>query len=356
MTTYKHISLEERKEIAYFITKGYSLRKIAGILRRSVSSISREVKRNWLPWWPMNDYKSQSYDPNSAKVKARERRRRSKYQWMKVQGNSKLRLYITQKLLSGWTPDMIAWRLKHQPWEEGNQLGYVSTKGIYKWLYSSWWQSYCQCLPSMQTKPKRRMRWVKKKKREMIPDRVSISQRPDEANSRSEVWHWEADTIVSGKKTGSKVALCTMVDRKSRYTRIRRIENLRPDSMNEAILSSMRWLPCHTITYDNGIENKRHMIIVDILCCLTFFCHPYHSWEKGTNENTNGRIRRYIPKWDNIGRYSHAEVQEIENWLNHTPRKCLNYKTPYEVMLEGIQSDQSNVENSPDTTLLSYDM
>ena len=130
----------------------------------------------------------------------------------------------------------------------------------------------------------------------MIPYRVSISQRPLEAYKRSVVGHWEVDTIVSGKKTKSKAALCVCVDRMSNYAKVVPIPNLKPDSMNQALIRALGDLPCHTITYDNGIENKGHMAIKRILNCLTFCCHPYCSWEKPIVENVNGRIRRFIAK------------------------------------------------------------
>jgi transposase, IS30 family len=153
---------------------------------------------------------------------------------MKIQGEKELQKYIIEKLKKGWAPQMISGRLRYID----SHLTYVSRQAIYDWLYSAYGQRYCQYLGSKQTRMKRR-RGVKKTKREMIPDRVSISQRPQEANRRSSIGHWEADTIVSGKKTGSKVALCTLVDRRSRYTRMRRIENLKPESMNSAIEESI---------------------------------------------------------------------------------------------------------------------
>lgn len=330
-TTYTHLSHTERQELFLHRKKGYSLRSIAVMMGRSHSTLSREVKRN---------SKKVGYDPLSAKHKAYVRRKYSKFQWMKIQGEKELQKYIIEKLKKGWAPQMISGRLKYID----SHLTYVSRQAIYDWLYSAYGQRYCQYLPSKQTRVKRRWKQgEKKRKRDMIPDRVCLSQRPEEANERLVVWHWEADTIVSGKKTGSKVALCTLVDRRSRYTRMRRIENLKPESMNRAIEESIwksSWLPCKTITYDNGIENRGHMRIRSILWCLTFFCCPYHSWEKWTNENTNGRIRRYIPKWSDIGRYSKKEIQAIEDWLNHTPKACLNYKTPFEVMQEEIQWGQ----------------
>ena len=120
----------------------------------------------------------------------------------------------------------------------------------------------------------------------MIPHRIGIEHRPQQADTRGEVGHWEVDTMVSGKKTRSKVALCVMVDRMTRYTCIERIPNLRGVSMNTAILKRLNRLPTKTRTYDNGVENTRHYVLRPILAVITFFCDAYSSWQKGTVENT----------------------------------------------------------------------
>lgn len=340
-TTYTHLSTEERQQIGLHLSKGYSLRSIATMLGRSHTSLSRELRRNSI---------KKGYDPPSAKVKTRVRRMQSKYQWMKIEYDRNLRSYVIEHLEQGWTPEMIAGRLKYcgDTWEE-KYLDYISAKGIYHWLYSSWWQRYCKYLPSKRVKVRKKI-GKKKKKREMIPNAVCITERSTEANKRKKVWHWEADTIVSGKKTKSKAALCTLVDRKSRYTKIYKMKDMKPSTMNTALTTSLIWLPCKTCTYDRGIENKWHEEIKKKLKCLTFFCHSYCSWEKGTNENTNGRIRRFVPKGCDINVYSDTYIQEVEDWLNHTPRKCLNYKTPYEVMREGIQSEKRTQEKDTKKT------
>ena len=352
MTTYTHITTVERKEIAYLHNeKGYSLRHIAQILERNVSSISREIQRNRTissstTITSHSTSRAKTYHARWAKHKAYVRRKYSKYQWMKIQNNDRLKTYVIERLQKNWTPEMISGRLRYE--ESSSNIGkdrrnihpwYISSKSIYQWLYTSWWQQYCTYLCSSRYNKRRRYTHGRqgKNKRQMIPQRVGIEERPSVANTREEVWHWEADTIVSGRKTGGKMALCTLVDRKTRYTCIRRMPNLRPDSMNTGILHALHRLPCTTITYDNGIENKRHITIASRLSCMTYFCDPYSSWQKWTNENTNGRIRRFIPKGCDISFYSTGEVQKVEDWLNHTPRKCLHYKTPFECMQEEIQ-------------------
>lgn len=267
------------------------------------------------------------YDPRSAKVKARVRRMQSKYQGMKVRERPKLQVFIIKHLKRGWTPDEIAGHLKATK----NELPYISAKGIYKWLYSVYGQQYCSFLCSRQVKPRKRR---PKAERSMIPNRVGIEKRPVEANDRLEYGHAEADTAVSAKRHDSKYALAVLHERKSRYVRLRRIPNMKPVSMTRALKKMAKNLKLSTLTYDNGIENRDHETVARFLKIKTYFCNPYHSWEKGGVENTIGRIRRYIPKGADIADFSNIDIARIEYWLNHTPRKCLNWKTPHEIMIE----------------------
>lgn len=313
-----HFTSAERLEISILLKKEYSHRDIAQELGCSQPSISREIKRNRV---------CGIYDPRSAKVKARVRRMQSKYQGMKVRERPKLQTFIIEHLKRGWTPDEIAGHLKVTK----NDLSYISAKGIYKWLYSVYGQQYCPLLCSRQSKPKKRR---PKTERSMIPNRVGIEKRPLEANNRSEYGHAEADTAVSGKRHDSKYALAVLHERKSRYVRLRRIPNMKPVSMTHALKKMAKNLKLSTLTYDNGIENRDHETVAHFLKIKTYFCNPYHSWEKGGVENTIGRIRRYIPKGADIADFSNADIARIEYWLNHTPRKCLNWKTPHEIMIE----------------------
>lgn len=316
-----HLKEDERLQIDILKDKGYSNRDIGKAIGRSHTSIGRELIRN--------ETKGK-YDGRSAKVKARNRRKCSKYQGMKVEARSETREYIIKHLKLFWTPEQIAGRLK----EVDTHIPYISSKGIYKWLYSTRGQRYCFLLPKQRFKPKRRK--GKKTKRVMIPNRVDIDLRPKEANDRTELGHEETDTMVSGKRHHSTAALSVLCDRKARYTRLRKMKSLRPKHMNKALKSMAKGLTLHTMTYDNGIENKWHEEIATTLSIQTYFCKAYHSWEKGTVENTIGRVRRFIPKGADVAQYSHQYIAKIEYWLNHTPRKCLNFKTPYEIMFPNL--------------------
>jgi transposase, IS30 family len=313
-----HFTSSERLEISILLKKGYSHRDIARELGCSQPSISREIKRNRV---------RKRYDPRQAKVKARQRRRYSKYQGMKVREHPDLQTFIIRKMKAGWTPDEIAGRLK----TKRQDLPYISAKGIYKWLYSVHGQQYCPLLCSRQLKPKKRR---PKAERSMIPHRVGIEKRSEEAKNRTEYGHAETDTAVSGKRHDSTHSLAVLHERKARYVRLRKIPNMKPKSMTRALKKMMKDVKLSTLTYDNGIENRDHETVAAALKIKTYFCNPYHSWEKGGVENTIGRIRRYIPKGSNIADFSDSDIAKIEHWLNHTPRKCLNWSTPYEIMIE----------------------
>lgn len=318
---YTHFTNAERSEISILIDKGYSHRDIGKTLGRSQPGISREIKRNSVDG---------KYQPCKAKVKARSRRKLSKYQGMKVEEHPELRRYVISKLKLKWTPEEIAGRLKNVD----THLHYVSGKGIYKWLYSVYGQPYCFLLPKQRFRPRKRHK--KKTKREMIPNRVGIKHRPVEANERTEIGHFEEDTMVSGRRTKSKAALAVFCGRMSRYTRLAKMSNMKPSTHIKAQRKMAKNLHIKTITYDNGIENKDHEQIAKELLVSIFFCNPYSSWEKGTVENTIGRIRRFIPKGADISKYTDKQIQKVEDWLNHTPRKCLNFLTPYEIMQKNL--------------------
>jgi transposase, IS30 family len=316
-----HLSDSERSEIAILLSQNYSDHQIGIALSRDHTTIGRERKRNKT---------RRGYIAKDAKAKARMRRRYSKYQGMKINEHPALKVYIIAGLQKHQTPEQISGRLK----EVDIHLPYVSKKAIYEWLYTAHGQQYCDLLPCKRHKPKRR-RSGKKTKRTMVPNRRDIALRPQEVNDRSRYGDCETDTIVSGKKTRSKAALSVLEERKARYVRLKKIPSLKPSVNRETIVEMGKiFTVMRTLTFDNGIETKEHEKIAEDLNTLTFHCRPHASWEKGAVENTNGRIRRFIPKGADINAYSDAEIQNIEDWLNHTPRKCLNFRTPYEIMIK----------------------
>lgn len=305
------ISKIERMEISILLDKGYKIREIGRVLDRSPSSISEEIRKNKV---------NNIYNPQKAEHKAYVRRKYSKYQGMKINEDNRLREYIIERLKKHWNPEVISGRMK-----KDKLPFYASKSAIYLWLRTVYGERYCSYLHSKRYYVKKRK--IKKIRRIMIPNRVSIEKRPKMKGFS----HYEADSIVSGKRHKSKASLSVVYNIKSKYVDMRKMDNLKPDAFNQSILEMKRNLgEIKTLTLDNGIENKYHYK----LGIRTFFCNPYHSWEKGGIENVNRLIRRYIKKGSDIREYSDRYIRKVVNILNHRPRKSLNYLSPYEVMIK----------------------
>jgi IS30 family transposase len=164
-----------------------------------------------------------------------------------------------------------------------------------------------------------------------ISNRISIEQRPVSVETRHQFGHWESDTIVSKKSTGT---LCSLVERKSRLLLLTKLKKRASGDVSRAIVKRLSSFPQHarrTLTLDNGSENAGHEKIAHSTKVKCFFAHPYASWERGTNENTNGLVRWYLPKGTDLGKIPVEQIALIESLINNRPRKCLGYKTPIEV-------------------------
>jgi IS30 family transposase len=274
---FKGLSNPERSEIAILLKRTCSMREIAQALGRSPNTISYELKHNSV---------NGVYDPRKAKDKSRVARRSRRFQWQKIEHHPKLRKFIIEKLKNDdWSPDSIAGYLKH----EQSELPYVSTPQIYAWLYSSRGQPYCQYLLSKKYRPK--LRKENKTERVMIPNRVGIEDRPAIVATRARPGDWEADTIVSGKKTHAKAALAVAQERQTRLLGIRLIPNLKPATFSTATITILNGKLTHTLSLDNGIENKEHVNITSATGAIVYFCDPYSSWQKGGVENGNKMVR-----------------------------------------------------------------
>jgi IS30 family transposase len=291
------------------------MRSIAKVLGRSPNTISYEIRKNSV---------DNVYNAIKANKKAHLKKRMSKFQWAKIHENNKLKNYIVKKLKQGWNPDEIAGRMKAE-----KKDFYASKTTIYEWLRTNRGQKYCKYLHSQRSYKKRRK--TKKTKRIMIPDRVSIYHRFKGANTRNRYGHWEEDTVVSGKKGSG--ALSVMIERRSRYVYIRKLKSMSPQEHLLSIQKIMKEniTKIHSITFDNGIENRYHMK----LNIPTFFCEPYSSWQKGSVENLNKMIRKYIPKGSDISQYSEEYIAWVEMRINEKPRKILGYRSAKEVAILG---------------------
>jgi IS30 family transposase len=320
---YKHLTQGERDRIQALLDVHVKPAEIARILGREKSTVGREITRNKRVRGDIPVVNPQQYQASAADHKAYVRRLYAHYQGQKIQEHDELREYIIQGLRQHHNPDEIsgAMKLEHRPF-------YASKNTIYEWLYSEWGQPYCEHLYSSRYQAKPRKPPVEK---HMIPDRVSISERPLGATNRTEYGHWEGDTVVSGKKTGSTTALVVVVERKSRFMAVRKVPNLSPVSFNGAIRSIQRSVaPMLSLSLDNGIENRYHAK----LTVPTYFCDSYASWQKGGVENGNKMIRRYLPKGMDLGTVSPQRLARIVARINNKPRKILGYKSALQVMSE----------------------
>lgn len=306
---YTHFSKEERSELSILRQKGYSLRAIGEVLGKSHSSLSRELRRN---------KGTGNYEPQKAHHKAYVKRKDSKYQGMKVRSDDKIQTYVEVKMKEdGWSPENIAGRLNY---EQGGKI--IGKDAIYKYIYSHHGQSLCEFLKYKRIKKKKRKNI--KTIREIIKDRVFIDQRPSTINERKRFGDYEGDTM-GRPKSASMQTLTVMRERLSRKIFAIKVSRLKY-SMNgfKKILGNKQPL---SLTLDNGVENTRYKELrVD-----TYFCHPYHSWEKGSVEQGIGLIREYIPKKADLKDFPQAKIDAILERINSTPMKCLNYKTPNEV-------------------------
>lgn len=308
----KKLQFVERLEIKILLDKEYSIRSIAKAMSRSPGTISDELKRN--------KQIDVEYCPYYAQRRAYVRKWISKSGWKKINQNNKLRKYITEKLKLYWSPDEISGRMR-----QNKEPFYVSKTAIYEWLYSPRGQYWCKYLYSKQYKPSKRK---KKTERVMIPNRISIENRPLGAINRSRYGHYETDYIVSNRS--GKGALSVTNERKSKLVKIQKAKTMKPQEHMNILKKIKKEIKIKTITFDNGIENKYHQQLYEFNI-ETFFCDAYSSWQKGQVENTNKMIRRFIPKGTNISLISNEYVKIIENILNNKPRRSLNYKTPLEV-------------------------
>lgn len=315
LKTYKHLSPEERDILAVLKSKGHSIRQIAKVLKRTPSTISRELKRNAPPV-----YKGY-YLAHKAQQRA-DKRKHESHRRMRLK-NEFIRNYVDKHIRLGWSPELIAGRL---PIEHPDQS--ISHEAIYQWVYTD-----ATHLISFLVRAHRRRKYrgySRKHKKAHIHDRVSIRDRPAAILERQQIGHWETDTISCRK---SYQGVQVTVERKVRYAKLAKLKAKTSRAMSVALVRRLSQYPANirrSITYDNGPENAEHMRTSKALGAASYFCEPYCSHQKGTVENTIGLVRRFIPKKTNLADVSQHQLKKIEKWLNNRPKKCLNYKTPAE--------------------------
>lgn len=322
---YQHLSIVEREKIQEMLWEKQSVRSIAEHLGRSPSSISREIRKN-IPL-------KRSYRPRLANERALTKRR-SRGRKLRLK-NGFIRRYVILHLKVGLSPEQISGRLTllHPEYS-------VSHEAIYQYIYQQVYRDghgymkpgYHDLRVYLKRRHKRRAKHgMRKGARIYHPRGPSIDTRPKEVDRRRIVGHWEGDSVVSKK---SKVGLNTLVERTTGLVFISRIANGTAQETSMRVCARLSMLPPKlrkTLTLDNGPENSDYHMVQRTLGTQVYFAHPYHSWERGTNENTNGLIRWYFPKGTDFGTISDEELRRVEYALNTRPRKRLGWRTPLEV-------------------------
>jgi transposase, IS30 family len=307
--SYTQLAREQRYQIKVLLNTRHNQTEIAQAIGVNKSTISRELVRN---------RGQRGYRPGQADELAKERclkkvrRHISEQTWLLVE--SKLRL--------DWSPEQIS------GWLTKNDQKSISHEQIYQHVYAEQ-RAGGALYKHLRGQKKRRKRSGKYDHRGIIPDRKSIDERPVIVEQRQRLGDWEGDLIIGKNHQG---AALTLIERKSRFTLIRKVAGKQALPVANAIIASLDWVPAvETLTNDNGKEFAEHKIVSSALAAKIYFAHPYSSWERGTNENTNGLIRQYLPKERNLSTLTTKEELMIMDRLNLRPRKCLGFLTPFEV-------------------------
>lgn len=303
----------ERDKIAIWIATGLSIREISKRLNRSPSTISRELKRN--RW--KDGYEAIHAQRISGLRKSKTNQKHPKK-------DTWIYSYVLEKVKQGWSPEEISGRLEL---EKGKKIIHWET--IYRWIYSEEHKDkrLWEYLPRKQKK--RHKKYGRKVQKTRIPNRVSIRLRGKSVESRQQFGHWEGDSII-GRQTKGKV-IHTEVERKTRYLQAIVIDSKTSDKTIQAQKQIFDRLPALTVTTDNGLEFTKHQEL-NKLGIKTYFADPYCSGQRGTNENTNGLIRRYLPKKTSFNNLTQEELDDIVFEINNRPKKVLKFNTPTEVL------------------------
>lgn len=317
MKNYTHLTSEERYYIYISLKSSKSLSYIADKICRSKSTVSREIKRNK----GLKGYRHKQAHGKYQKRQAHKVSTRiSKHIWEQV-------IYLIQKDLS---PEQISGFLACE------KIAKISHERIYQFILQDK-KNGGILYKHLRCQRVKKRRYGKPDRRGQIKNRCSIDERPPIVDERARIGDWEADT-VEGKKGGCMFV--TLAERKSRLYLFGKVKNKSAAEVTKCIINMLKPLKdyVHTITFDNGKEFANHTEIAKVLGADTYFAHPYHSWERGLNENSNGLLRQYFPKGVSLDGVTHDDVVSSMWKLNTRPRKCLDYKTPYQAFLDDVNN------------------
>jgi IS30 family transposase len=310
----KHLRFEQRCKLHALLGKGLSQAAIAAQIGTSQSAVSREVARNLT---------TDGYACQAAQAQADHRRASAAHRPRKMTA-AVIALIETQLRREEWSPQQIS------DWLAQTHQISISHERIYQHIWADKRAGGTLFRKLRRTGKSYNKRANKLAGRGIIPGRIDIKQRPAIVEKRSRIGDWEADTIMGSGHSG---AILSVVDRKSRYAILVKLHAATAELASRAIITSLRRhdAPVHTITADNGKEFARHQIVAKALKAGFYFATPYHAWERGLNENTNGLVRQYFPKGTSFANVTQTAVRRVQNKLNSRPRKVLGYKTPNEV-------------------------
>lgn len=311
-----HLLLWERETIAFGVRDGKSLREIARELGRDHAVVSRELERN--------KGSSGEYDPYQAEKTSKEREMAPNQRRNKK--DQRIMNYVAEKLNLDWSPEQISGRI------EIDLPGFsICPETIYRYIYAPENRHLKLWINLRRSKPRRMTYYGRKPQREIVPNRVFIDERPKSIETRSQIGHWESDNMLGRRESCGASATA---ERKSRFLVLGKLDQLTAEAKKNSLITSLGGLPPlvrRSITFDNGSENAFHEAISAAINVGTYFCYPYHPYEKGTVENTIGLVRQYLPKKESLRNITQADLNWIATRINDRPRKCLGYKTPYEV-------------------------
>ena len=322
----KQINFQERKMIEKMLKQGMGIRAVGRALDRGHSTISEEIGRNKMEY-------EEHYSAESAQAR-HERRQLNKGNRRKLARKEKLKKYVVEKLEEDWSPEQIAGELR-----ERCGMTIISHETIYQFIYSEEGRELKLWLHlRIKHRPQRQKRGIRKSRKGLIiKERVSIHERPAEANERKITGHLETDSVIFSNQ---KPIISVQVDRASQKCAITKLNDKTALETKYALVRAIEneYKSVKTITHDNGSENVLHIKIRDEYQIDTYFCDPYCSWQKGLVEQINGLIRQYLPRHTNMNQLTQDQIYEIQEKLNNRPRKTLNYRTPNQVYSMLIES------------------
>ena len=321
--SYRQLTLDERYQISAMRTQGMRPAEIARALGRHRSTICRELKRN-ARHCAFESGTSVGYHAQYAQQCAARRRVECGIAARKIQGD--LQVIVEAKLRQGWSPEQISGRLVHE------RKVTVGTETIYQHVLRDAHEKrgvlrYCLRRGGYNQGRFRRSKQAARTRQQ----KLSISDRPPAANERRELGHWERDCLLGS--ASSDTVLLTLVDRKSRYTRIQRLEKHDAEHAAQATIDALAPLGLvRSITNDNGQEFQQHIELTEKLATRIYYCDPSSPWQRGSIENINGLLRQFVPKGQDLDAMPAWAPAVLEQTLNHRPRKVLGFRTPHEVL------------------------